>query len=299
MIKEIISLLHFLNSPIDDLSFSSFVLGEIFSAVSKIKTSQITDFIFELRKNYNTKNNLSFYLKFRNRYPEIWQEYFEELFRSVGFISPYELICAIYNRFGIFSNFPSNQAFFMKFIELVKSKEADYVGLGQFLSYLETASTDDLYVDATHSDSVKVLTIHKSKGLEFGVVIVPFLRIDINPETGGKGTSSYLAPREENNLGLVRITKVHRQYSKTLRAIYGQSYKKACIDELNNIYVALTRPKYELYIFIPEKSSNAANKALYFIPKDVRTGEGRLSTGFVKDKQASIISMPCSDIKTG
>ncbi len=298
LIKEIISLLHFLNSPIDDLSFCSFALGEIFSAVSKIKTSQITDFIFELRKNDKTKNNLSFYLKFRNRYPEIWQEYFEELFRSVGFISPYELICAIYNRFDVFNNFPSHQAFFMKFIELVKSKEADYVGLGQFLSYLETASTDDLYVDATHSDSVKVLTIHKSKGLEFGVVIVPFLRIDINPETGGKGTSSYLTPSEENNLGLVRITRVHRQYSKTLRAIYGQSYKKACIDELNNIYVALTRPKYELYIFIPEKSSNAANKALHFIPKDIqdrgRQVEYRLRK---KDKQASIISMPCSRYK--
>lgn len=298
LIKEIISLLRFLNSPIDDLNFCSFVLGEIFSAASKIKTSQITDFIFELRKNDKIKNNLSLYLQFRRCYPQIWQAYFDELFKNVGFISPYELVCAIYNRFEVFRNFPSHQAFFMKFLELIKSKEADYVGLEQFLSYLETASIDDLYVDATHSDSIKVLTIHKSKGLEFSVVILPFLRIDISPETGGKGTSSYLTQDKDHNLGLVRITRVHRQYSKTLKAIYGQSYKKACIDELNNIYVALTRPKHELYIFIPERSSNAANKALFLIPKDIEKRGRQVEYPIrKKDKQSSIISMPHSDYK--
>jgi len=298
LIKEVISLLRFLNSPIDDLSFCSFVLGELFSAVTKIKTEEVTDFIFKLRKDDKTKNNFSLYLKFRNQYPEIWQNYFEELFRNVGFISPYELVTAIYSRLEVFKNFPNHQAFFMKFLELIKSKEADYVGLGQFLSYLETAAIDDLYVDATHSDSVKVLTIHKSKGLEFSVVILPFLRIDISPETGGKGTSSYLTQTDDHNLGLVRITKIHRQYSKTLKAIYGQSYKKSCIDELNNIYVALTRPKYELYIFIPERSSNAANKALCLIPKDIKERGRKIQyNSGKKDKQQAIISMPYSDYK--
>ncbi|MDD4182752.1 MAG: UvrD-helicase domain-containing protein, partial [Candidatus Omnitrophica bacterium] len=298
LIKEIISLLRFLNSPIDDLSFCSFALGELFSAATGIKTEEVTDFIFKLRKEDKAGNNLSLYLKFRNCYPEIWQNYFEELFKNVGFISPYELVTAIYGRFEVFRNFPNHQAFFMKLLELMKSKEADYVGLGQFLSYLETASIDDLYVDATHSDSVKVLTIHKSKGLEFSVVILPFLRIDISPETGGRGTSSYLTQIEGSNLGLVRITKIHRQYSKTLKTIYGQSYKKACIDELNNIYVALTRPKYELYIFIPERSSNAANKALYLIPKEIKERGRKVQYNIrKKDKQQAIMPMPASNYK--
>ncbi|MDD4955657.1 MAG: UvrD-helicase domain-containing protein, partial [Candidatus Omnitrophica bacterium] len=192
LIKEIISLLRFLNSPIDDLSFCAFTLGELFSQAAKIKTEEVTSFIFNLRKEDRAKNNLSLYLKFRAKFPQIWQSYFEELFKNVGFISPYELVTSIYSRFEVFENFPNHQAFFMKFLELIKSKEADYVGLSQFLAYLETAVIDDLYVDATHSDSIKVLTIHKSKGLEFSVVILPFLRIDISPETGGKGTSSYL-----------------------------------------------------------------------------------------------------------
>lgn len=298
LIKEIISFLHFLNSPIDDLSFCAFVLGELFSEATKIKPAAVTDFIFELRKESKAKNKISLYLNFRNRYPEVWETYFEELFRNVGFISPYELVTAIYNRFEVFKNFPNHQAFFMKFLELIKTKESDYVGLAQFLSYLETAAADDLYVDATHSDSVKVLTIHKSKGLEFAVVILPFLRIDITPETGGKGTSSYLVPNENNDLGLVRITKVHRQYSKTLKAIYGQSYKKACIDELNNIYVAFTRPKYELYVFIPEKSSNASNKALCFIPKEVTQRGNKVKYNIrKKDKQPLMTAIPHSSYK--
>ncbi|MFA5304688.1 MAG: UvrD-helicase domain-containing protein [Candidatus Omnitrophota bacterium] len=298
LVKEIISLLHFLNSPIDDLSFCSFVLGELFSAASKLTKAQITDFIFTLHKEDKTRDIFSLYLEFRNHYPQIWQVYFEELFKNVGFISPYELTIAIYSRFEVFKNFPNHQAFFMKLLELIKSKEADYVGLGQFLSYLESASIDDLYVDATHSDSIKVLTIHKSKGLEFAVAIVPFLRIDISPESGGKGTSSYITENDDDNLTLVRITKIHRQYSKTLKAIYGQNYKKACIDELNNIYVALTRPKYELYIFIPERSSNANNKALNFIPKDIVTRGRRVKYSMrKKDKQSLIVAIPSSNYK--
>ncbi|MCK9572880.1 MAG: UvrD-helicase domain-containing protein [Candidatus Omnitrophica bacterium] len=298
LIKEIISLLRFLNSPIDDLSFCSFVMGELFSAASKLTKDQITDFIFTLHKEDKARNISSLYFEFRKQYPQIWQAHFEDLFKNVGFVSPYELTIAIYSRFEVFKNFPNHQAFFMKLLELIKSKEADYVGLGQFLSYLESASIDDLYVDATHSDSVKVLTIHKSKGLEFAVVIVPFLRIDISPESGGRGTSSYVTENEDNNLTLVRITKIHRQYSKTLKAIYGQNYKKACIDELNNIYVALTRSKYELYIFIPERSSNANNKALNFIPKSIATRGRRVKYGIrKKDKQPLIISIPSSDYK--
>ncbi|MDP2922557.1 MAG: UvrD-helicase domain-containing protein [Candidatus Omnitrophota bacterium] len=270
LIKEVISFFRFLNSPIDDLNFCAFILGEIFFRASKISNREITEFIFSLHKERKLSNTISLYHLFRNKYPQIWEKYFEEFFKSVGFISPYELLVGIYNSFGVLEYFKDQQAFFMKFLELVKEKEEDYVGMGEFLDYLGGASSDDLYVNATHSDSVKVLTIHKSKGLEFPVVIIPFLRMDISPETAGKGTNSYVTVDVNDNLGLVRITKTHREYSQILQEIYAEDYKKACIDELNNIYVALTRPKYELYIFLPKKSAGANNKALFLIPKGIK-----------------------------
>lgn len=269
LIKEIISFLKFLHSPIDNLSFSAFILGEIFSKASGIANQEMTDFIFHLHKGKELRAGSALYQILRNEYPQVWETYFNDFFKNIGFISPYELLVGIYDRFRLFEHFNNQQAFFMKFLELVKEKEEDCIGIGEFLDYLEDAPSDDLYVNATHSDSIKVLTIHKSKGLEFPVVIIPFLRMDINPETGGRGTNSFVTDGANNDLGLVRITKMHREYSQTLQKRYAQDYKKACIDELNNIYVALTRPKYELYVFLPKRSAGAKNKALFLIPQEL------------------------------
>jgi len=276
LVKEIISFLGFLYSPLDDLSFASFILGEVFSRLTKITCSDITEFIFGLHKEGKIGGHLPLYRLFRKRYPEIWDQYIDKFFKTVGFISPYELVVSIYQTLKVTENFKKNQAFFMKLLELIKQREDDCIGLGELLSYLKVAPQEELYVNVVHSSSVKVLTIHKSKGLEFGVVITPFLRMDISPETGGKGSSSYVVPKEGGDLGIVRITKNHRAYSPLLQEIYIQSYKKACIDELNNIYVALTRAQFELYVFIPKKSSNSNNKAWHMIPEGIRKSGSKI-----------------------
>ena len=269
LIKEVISLLKFLNSPVDDLNFAAFILGEVFHSATGISKADITKLILNSRKDRATGDGLSLYRIFRDNYPEIWHKYMEILFRRVGFISTYELTVDIYSQLKVMINFKNSQAFFMKFLELIKTKEEEHTGLEDFITYLKSASDDDLYVNITHGNSIKILTIHKSKGLEFPVVIIPFLRIDIRPETGGKGTNSYIVSEGDEKLGLMRITKNHLAYSPFLQKIYTQAFKKACIDELNNIYVAQTRAQFELYIFIPQKSGSAKNKACFIIPEDL------------------------------
>jgi len=273
LIKEVISFLTFLHSPIDDLSFASFILGEIFAASTGISNKEITVFLFNLRKESKLNSGIALYRLFRQRYPDIWDQYIDVFFKTVGFISTYELLTSIYRTLRVYEHFKGSLAFFMKFLELIKTKEDEHIGLGEFLSYLKEAPSEDLYVNVIHSDSVKVLTIHKSKGLEFPVVIIPFLRMDIRPETAGKGTNSYVNQGPDQDLRLLRITKNHRAYSDFLQKVYVQSYKEASIDELNKIYVALTRPQFELYIFIPKRSSSANNKARFLIP-DYLTEQG-------------------------
>ncbi|RLG57344.1 MAG: hypothetical protein DRN95_05670, partial [Candidatus Hydrothermarchaeota archaeon] len=293
-IKELLSFLKFLYSPIDDLSFASFLLGDILSKVSGLSQREIGNFLFSIHQQSSFREE-ALYRLFRKSFPDVWSNYIEDLFRSVGFVSPYELVVGIYQRLRIMEFFPEEQGFFMKFLDLIKEKEEEYVELGEFLFYLDAAPKDDLYVNVSYSNSVKILTIHKSKGLEFPIVIIPFLRIDINPETGGKGTSSFIEKEEAEELGLLRITKDYKKYSPFLARIYARAYKKACIDELNNLYVALTRAKYELYIFIPEKSSGSKNKALYLIPQNLKEkGRQIVYSHSNKEKKVPLISIPSS-----
>lgn len=178
----------------------------------------------------------------------------------------------------------------MKLLELIKEKETEYIGLGEFLDYLKNAPSEDLYVNVAHSESIKILTTHKAKGLEFAAVIIPFLRMDIKAPAAGRGTSSYVFPNP-GGLGLLRITKNHCNYSDWLRRVYLENYTKACIDELNNMYVALTRAQFELYAFVPAKSGSAKNKANFFIPGQIKEyGSKSKYTVAFKDKEYSFVS---------
>jgi ATP-dependent exoDNAse (exonuclease V) beta subunit len=107
---------------------------------------------------------------------------------------------------------------------------------------------------------VKVLTIHKAKGLEFPVVIVPFLEMDAGVDK---------AVTYEVEAGLMRrlLTKKYCRFSERISNLYAEEYERSVLDELDNIYVALTRPIQELYCFIPEKAKKGVNPANYLIPE--------------------------------
>ena len=168
------------------------------------------------------------------------------------------------------NNFLSEQSFFMKLLEVVKNQEEEYLGLADFLFYFDNASAEELYVNAARKNSLSVLTIHKSKGLEFPVVVIPFLKMIIRPATGVQDINSYVQKLPSNSLTLLHITATNRKYSLKLNDIYRKAYIQSCIDELNNIYVSTTRAKFELYIFIPKVSVNNKNKAWFLIPTDVK-----------------------------
>lgn len=266
-IKEIISFLHFLYSPIDDLNFAAFILGRFFQVKSGLSQEKITDFLFQAHKNKKI-NTPNLYRQFALAFPGVWSEQVEPFFKKVGFISVYELLITIYRHFDLAAFFGA-QVFFKKFLQLCKDSQEQKCGLWGFLAYIKDPEPDKLYVNATGKETVKILTIHKAKGLEFPVVIIPFLRMDISAETGTKATKSYLEKKQDAYLRLLRITKEHRRYSPRLSRIYQNSFQQGCIDELNSIYVALTRPKNELYAFIPRKSGAAINQASFLIEEEI------------------------------
>jgi ATP-dependent exoDNAse (exonuclease V) beta subunit len=284
-IKELVSFLKFLNSPIDNLSFASFILGDIFTCASKLTPQQIQDFIFELRGK--SKQGVYLYREFRVEFPESWDGLIEEFFKSVGLVPLYELVISILNKFNCLNNFPDYQGFFMRFLELIKEQEEDRPSISGFLEFFEQAQEeDDMYVNVTQGDCLKILTIHKSKGLEFPVVIIPFLEMNVKTDPG-------VVLGDIDGLRLIYNKKKYADFSGHLAQLYRDEYRKAFIDELNSIYVAFTRAIDELYIFVGQKAERGFNLASLLLPqKDLELGERSGHKKAEGRKEAGTIKIP-------
>jgi len=303
LIKEMISLLKFLNSPIDNLAFAAFILGDIFQAVGGIKKERVRKFLFELRKKSKGHIDTNIYIFFRKRYADAWDALFKDLFKRAGTVPLYEFVVSILAKFDILNHFPMHQGFIMKFLELVKDKEDRYESILQFLEYFENAPLSELYVNIPSADAVRVLTIHQSKGLEFEYVILPFFGINIkvgigyeSAYTGQKSlrSPSYVVYPKENKLKLMYLNKDYIAYSDELRKKYLIEFKKSFMDGINSSYVALTRAKEELYVFVPKKLGTKVNIARFLFGDDkLETGGKKCPRAVQKRKAgASIIKIP-------
>ena len=260
-VKEIFSFLEFLNSPIDNLSFASFLLGDIFLKASGLERSQMQDFLFDLRDK--SRKGAYLYTEFRTKFPAIWQEFIGEFFKNIDLIPLYELVISIFGKFNVMQNFPEYQGFFMRFLEIVKDQEREASGVSYFIEFFNNINMDDnmLYAVVAESNSVKINTIHKAKGLEFSVVILPFMEINVKP-------NKELIISDQENIRLFYLKEKYADFSPFLAKFFKEQYIKSFIDELNNAYVALTRAKNELYIFISSKSENSNNLASFLFPDD-------------------------------
>ena len=114
----------------------------------------------------------------------------------------------------------------------------------------KTIQSDDV-------NGIRILSIHKSKGLEFDSVIVPFC--DWELEKRSKPVILWCKPSEEpfNRLPLVPV-----KYSgKLLETIYADEYRhehmQNSVDNLNLLYVAFTRAAKNLFVIGKRDASNS------------------------------------------
>ena len=294
IIKELISLLKFLNSPIDNLSFTAFVTGKIFQKATNMDWRELEQFLFGLTSISGDYGSEYIYRSFRNTYPDLWSQYLEEFFKSVGFLSTYELMLKILTKFRVFENFSQYQGFVMHLLELMKEKEEEFPSLEEFLEFYEHTEEEIFYLRFSESDAIRVMTIHKAKGLEFPVVIIPFLDMDITPgRSRERRGSSYVTFPYAHTLRLLRLDKKYVVLSPGIKDIYIQEYKQSFIDELDVIYVAFTRAQYELYAFLPY-GGKKKNMVVNLIPSDFwEKGQRRIYTRRKKRPEDVIFINPC------
>jgi ATP-dependent exoDNAse (exonuclease V) beta subunit len=244
LMAEIVALLTFLDSPPDDLSFAGFVLGDIFRKAleknrKRFELKELHEFFFRNRKN------APLYKAFQKEFPELWEVYFEELFKSTGYLPLYDLVCEIYRIYRAFDHFRGEEATLIKILEVIKNFEGEgRNNPGDFLKYAsdEEAGESDWTIDVPAGiNAVKVMTLHKAKGLGFPVAIVLMYEETIR---GFK----YILGEETDGVNLLRINKKISEASHFLQEKYEEERLKDLVNKLNTLYVGFTRAEDELYV---------------------------------------------------
>ena len=243
---EIVALLNFLDSPLDDLAFATFILGDIFYAALKgegrpMERARLRDLCFAHRKH----EAAPLYKAFQAEMGDLWSVYFDRLFRSSGYLPLYDLIAEAYAVFDVFRLFGEEEAVLAKILEVVKDLETEGgSSLRGFLRFVSTSENDDGSWDVSvpHGiDAVKVMTIHKSKGLGFPVVILLLY---------GERSKGYpfVVRRDHGAVSLLRLTKEIAASHEELGDRYREEQLKERVNRLNSLYVAFTRAGSELYV---------------------------------------------------
>ena len=240
---EMLALLTFLDSPKDDLSFVTFILGEIFrtaldDAAGSPEPARLHRFLLESR------DRRPLYKAFQQEFPEAWKRFFAGLFRSAGYLPLYDLVSEIYAVFDVFERKPDEEATLAKLLEAIK----DFEGRGSnslrdFLRFAEGREGSSAWdIDVPEgADSVRAMTIHKAKGLGFPVVIALLY--------GERNRGfSHTVLREDGQLKLVKLTRQLSRGDDELRALYDGELLRDKVNKLNGLYVALTRAREEMYV---------------------------------------------------
>jgi ATP-dependent helicase/nuclease subunit A len=136
----------------------------------------------------------------------------------------------------------SRYANIKKLINIFRRLEALGHGLVEILEYIDRSVLEDneplAQADLEEEDSVKVLTVHKAKGLEFPVVVL----MDLNHGTGGRNQT--VVARRDSGF-LIRYEGSNSRLWETINELESSDNLE---EEKRLLYVAKTRAKDLLII---------------------------------------------------
>jgi ATP-dependent exoDNAse (exonuclease V) beta subunit len=158
----------------------------------------------------------------------------------------FELISHLY-RFFRLDQIPGQTAYLFAFFDAVSAfMNENFSDIPNFLTYWDEELHRKTVAGGTGIEGIRAMSIHKSKGLQFHTVIIPYCNWEINPRAG---TIIWCGPKK----GLYDLELLPVSYQKGMEdTVFAEEYKEETsqtwMDNLNILYVAFTRAEHNLLI---------------------------------------------------
>ncbi|MBF4470784.1 UvrD-helicase domain-containing protein [Flavobacterium sp. HJJ] len=196
-------------------------------------------------------------------------------FQNIRKKSLYEAAEVIISKFLTMNKNEADQsvgtAYVQYFLDIVLERDVrNQAGISDFLNYWDKNSEKFSIPSPEGTNAVRIMTIHKSKGLEFPVVIMPFAEEDYNRKPKDK----LWLNSEEQDLNMPKVlvdnSSAIEEFGEEASAVYNLKKQEELLDNINVLYVALTRAEEQLYIISqnvkPRKDGEyPSNMASFFI----------------------------------
>ncbi len=253
LINQIIAFLRFIDNPLDDPALLEFLCGEdIFLPAAALSAEELLDWLLLSRDEGEAGkgNNPGRLLQaVRRDFPLIFERWLAPFYNRAGLMSAYDLTCAMLEHFKVRERRPEDAVFLRRFLELLHGAESrEMKSLGEFLDYWKNFGGAEKLPVAESLDAVRIMTVHKAKGLEFPVVIAPF------NDFGVKALDDY--SRESIAGG-----KVPLRERRDFGASYFHNLARQSREALHLVYVAWTRASQEFYAILPPEEGEGGNKS--------------------------------------
>ncbi len=130
----------------------------------------------------------------------------------------------------------------------------------EFLKYWDEEASSYTIQASENIDAIQIMTIHKSKGLEFPIVFIPMMNKNRDNEfTNWFDTSENSALKSVN---INQFSKNLETYDEEIQAFNRKNSYKNLIDRLCLQYVATTRPVEQLFFYIQKANKTSNNMEL-------------------------------------
>lgn len=254
------------------------VLGNFnLDEIVKIKNNKKATYFYDLLVEYKEFGYDKELVKKIDKFLEMLN-YYEELAKKK---TVSELILDIYNNTGLYYSFVLEKEGKTRCANLdlilnmcLEFEKNNLANLSEYIYYVDSLknkidnSSMSAKIIGENEDVVRVMTIHKSKGLEFPIVIL----CDSGRKYNFKDLNNKVLL--DKNIG-IGINIVNEAYNISYPSIIKQAIKYNIINELKDeelrvLYVALTRAKEKLIVFGTTKDYEKLNASIFTLKNNTK-----------------------------